>query len=106
LDLHVVSLLLLVNVREWLDLFIFVCAILITLLLSHQNVLVFKLTIIYVAVHHKAFFAQTIYLVDRVVTTLAILVHNVLAEAIIPGLTLISNYLIHLEATLNVTISV
>jgi len=75
-------------------------------LLLDSDLLALKLTVINVPKHHKPLLAEPLDSVDGVVATLAVLVHYILAEAIVPGLELVPYDLIHLEATFDVTVAV
>lgn len=76
------------------------------LLLLDSDLLALKLTVINVPKHHKPLLAESLDSVDSVVAAFAVLVHYILAEAIVPGLELVSNDLIHLEAAFDVTVAV
>ena len=65
----------------------------------------FELTIIYVSIHHEALLADVFHGMER--TSLAsILIHDVLAQPIVPALKLVADDLVHLEVPLNVPVSI
>jgi len=71
----------------------------------------FHLAVVDVAVHHEPLFAYVFYLVHhlvsiKVVVTFTILVHDVLAKAVVPSLELVVNYFVVYKGALDVTVAV
>ena len=65
----------------------------------------FELTVIYVSIHHEALLADIFHGMER--TSLAsILIHDVLAQPIVPALKLVANDLVHLEVPFDVPVSI
>lgn len=65
----------------------------------------FKLTVIYIPIHHEALLADVFNGMES--TSLAsVLIHNVLAQPIVPALQFVANDLVHLEVPFDVPVSI
>ena len=74
--------------------------------LSLSNLNAFEFTIINVPEHNKSFSWDVLNLLNRVIPSFAVLIHDVFAKAIVPWLQFVVQNLVHQEVTFNVAISV
>ena len=65
-----------------------------------------ELGVVDVPEHYEAFLRDVLDLLDGVVLAFAVLVHHVLAQAVVPGLKLVVYYLILLETPLYMAVAV